>query len=116
MCPKKRIQMTHRWGRQSPRRVCAGAHSNNYIPSGRRPSLAILRPGDSRPLPVPAPETVDFRAVRLTDVLLQRAEPGLQLTTSLPAPVRKRHRVDDVTDDFARGTASSMPELSEPAL
>ncbi len=28
----------------------------------------------------------------------------------------KRHRADDVTDDFARGTASSLSEPSEPAL
>ncbi len=55
-------------------------------------------------------------AAQLSDVLLRRAEPGRELATSLPAPVRKRHRVDDVTDDFARGTATSMSEPSEPAL
>ncbi len=31
-------------------------------------------------------------------------------------PVRRRHRVDDVTDDFADRTASSMSKPSEAAL
>ncbi len=38
------------------------------------------------------------------------------MTTLLPAPVRGRHRVDDVPDDFAGRTASSVSEPSEPAL
>ncbi len=67
-------------------------------------------------LPVPPSEAVDVSAAHPSEVLLQHAEPGLKLTTSLPVPVRKRPRVDDVTDDFTRGTASTMSELSEPAL
>ncbi len=106
------------FGRHSLRGGCAGGHSNNHIPSCRRPSLAILRPGDfqRQPLPVPPPEAVYVRTAHPCEILLQHAEPGLKLTISLPALVRKRHRVDDVTDDFVRGTGSSMSEPSEQVL
>ncbi len=94
-------------------------HPGEALPvSTTTTTLAILRPGDfqRQPLPVPPSEAVDVEAAYPIDDLLQRAESGLQIATSLPAPMRKRHWVDDVTDDFARGTASSMSEPSEPAL
>ncbi len=89
-------------GRRSLRRGCAGVHVNNHIPNCRRLSLAILRTGDSqlKPLPVPPSEAVDVWAAHPSEFLLQHGEPGLQLTTPLPAPVRKRHWVDDVPSEF----------------
>ncbi len=80
--------------------------------------MAILRPGDSQlqPLLVPPSEAVDAWAAHPSELLLQHGGPGLELTTPLPAPMRGRHWVDDVVDDFASRTASSMSEPSEPAL
>ncbi len=56
---------------------CAGAQCNNHIPNCRRPSLAILRPGDFQlqPLLVPPSEAVDVKAAHPSEVILQRAEP-----------------------------------------
>ncbi len=105
-------------GRHSTIRGCAGVHSNNHIPNCRRLNLATLRPGDSQrqPLPVPPSETVDVRATHPSVVLLHHDEPSLQLTTPLPASVRRRHRIDEVTDDCASVMTNSMSEPSEPAL
>ncbi len=102
--------------RHSLKRGCAGTHDNNHIPNCRRSSLAILRPGgfQLQPLPVPPPEAA--WACYPREVLLQHAKSGLQLPTSLPAPMRTWYRVYDVTDEFAIGTASSMSEPSEPVL
>ncbi len=60
-----------------------GVYSNNHILE-----LAILRPGDSQrqPLPIPPSEAVDVRAAHPTVFPLQHDEPGLQLTTPVPAP------------------------------
>ncbi len=68
-------------GRRSPRRGCAAVHSNNHIPNCRRPSSAILRPGDSQlqPLLVPQSQTVDAGAAHLSEFLLQHGEPDLEL-------------------------------------
>ncbi len=64
------------FGRHSPRRGCANVHSNNHISNCRRPSLAILRRGDSQrqPLLVPPSEAVDDWAAHPSEVLLQLAE------------------------------------------
>ncbi len=53
-----------------------------------------MHPGDSQlqPLPVPPSEAVDAWAAHRSEALLQHGEPGLELTTPLPAPVRRRHR------------------------
>ncbi len=50
---------------------------------------------------------------RSTAIHVESSEVLLRQGEFLPATQHKRHRVDDVTDDFARGMASS---LSEPTL
>ncbi len=47
--------------------------------------------------------------MRTSEVLLQHAEPGFQVTTPLPAAVRGWYHVDDITDDFVGGAAAACP-------
>ncbi len=111
-------ELTYLPGTNLPSRGGGDVPSNSHNPNSRRPNKASVRPGDSQrqPLPVPPSEAVDVGAAHPSEVLLQYGEPGSELTTPLPAPVRKRHRVDDVKDDFAGRTASSMSEPSESAI